>query len=65
LGIVWSLAPEAAGYVVVGAEQSVNLADWTPLAVEAIENLGGGNWRASIDSSDPAGFLRVTVSLAP
>jgi len=65
LGILWALAPEASGYLEVGAEQSADLEFWTPLAPGSIEDLGGGHWRASIDTSDPAGFLRATVFPAP
>lgn len=64
-GILWSLDPAAEGYVTVGAERSPDLSNWTPLDPSAFEDLGSGNWRASIDSDDPAAFLKANVTLAP
>jgi len=64
-GILWPLNPAAEGYVEVGPMRSPDLVNWSPLEPGDIEDLGNGNWRASIDSGDPAAFLKTDVELAP
>lgn len=64
-GILWSLNPAAEGYVEIGPMRSPDLVNWSPLDPGDVEDLGSGNWRASIDSADPAAFLKADVTLAP
>ncbi len=65
LGITWRPDPDADGYLAIGAEQSADLLDWTPLAPADIVPLGDGRHRASVPALAPRTFLRATVRLAP
>lgn len=60
-GILWQLSPSAEGFIEIGAERSTDLSTWTPLEPADITYLGSGNWRASVDSSARATFLRAVV----
>jgi hypothetical protein len=59
--LLWRLAADAEGYVVVVPERSSDLADWTPLDDDEVSYLGSGRWRGSIDSGVPAAFLRASI----